>query len=355
TDIIAAVVTRDPDWSALPKDTPPHIVRLLRRCLVKDPKLRLRDIGEARIALDSPTIESTPAPSAVRAAFPWWAAAAAILLAAAAFFAGTRLDRPAPAPFVRASIDLGPDAVAGGPQSAATFSPDGTRIVYHVHTQGAGQQQLAIRLLSESKTTLLTGTEGARDPFFSPDGQWIAFFTARGLSKVALSGGAAIPLCDVDNARGGAWLSDGRIVFAPRTVGGLMQVKDVGGTPQPLTDPARNGERTHRWPQELPGGRVLYTAQSGAAGFDDATLDVLDLKSGKSTTVLRGAYFARYVPSGHLLYDSHGSLYAVRFDLSRLATSGAPITIADDVAANVVSGGGQYDVSAAGAGMLAYL
>ena len=149
------------------------------------------------------------------------------------------------------SVDLGPDAVLGGAARVAVIiSPDGSRLVYLT------QRQLATRLLDQQQGTLLAGTEGAADPFFSPDGLWIGFFADGKLKKISVQGGAAITLCDAGADRGGSWGEDGNIVFAGNTRSGLLRVSDAGGIPQPLTElDLQKGEITHRFPQILPGGK----------------------------------------------------------------------------------------------------
>jgi serine/threonine protein kinase len=357
TDIIAAVVTREPDWNALPKDTPPRVRRLIERCLRKDSRQRLRDIGDARIALDEAEPES---PEAVvsptsRATGRWWAIAAAVGIAAArAFWAGWRAAYPAPAPLVRITMDLGPDSVAG-PNNSLLFSPDGHRIASYVH-QPDGTILLATRLLSDAKVTPLVGTENVTDAFFSPDGEWVGFFASGKLMKIPALGGAATILCDAPNPRGGTWLPDGTIVFTPSTTNPLLRIKDTGGATQPVTSLGNGGQRTHRWPQVLPGRKaLLFTAHTTATQYDDAEIDVLDLKTRQTKTVVRGGFFGRYVPSGHILYASRGSMFAMRFDLARMQASGTPLTITDDVAVNPISAGGQFDFSSANGGTLAYL
>ena len=356
TDIIAAVVTREPDWSALPKDTPPHVLRLLRRCLQKDPKLRLRDIGEARILLDSP-----PEPESPRAAppqprtprLPWMLAAAMTLAALVAAGIAWKATRPADRPLSRFLIDLGPDAVRGG-QLTAIPSPDGRRLVFLV--RGAdGLPQLATRLLNESAATLLPGTNNAEQPFFSPDGQWIGFFSGQTLKKISVQGGAAVTLWEsVAPPRGAAWMPDGTIVANLDNVH-LFRLPDTGGKPVPLGEPSKYTERNWRWPQALGDGQVLFAAGAGGlgTGYEESNLRVISLGTGQTKVVMHGGYFPRYLPSGHLVYLHQGTLFAVRFDARRLEMRGSPIPILDDVAGVPTQGAGQFGFSQTG--VLVYL
>ena len=150
---------------------------------------------------------------------------------------------------MRLSVDLGPDAVAGQ-FTTATISPDGSRLVFPVKSPD-GKQMLATRLLAETKPALLSGTENGRDPFFSPDGQWIGFFADGKMKKISVQGGAPVVLGDAPDARGASWGEDGNIVAALNNLGALSRVPAEGGTPQPVTK--LQGALTHRWPQPLPG------------------------------------------------------------------------------------------------------
>jgi Tol biopolymer transport system component len=198
-----------------------------------------------------------------------------------------------------------------------------------------GSEQLAMRRLDQSIVTILRGTEGAVDPFFSPDGQWIGFFAGQKLKKIPVQGGAVVSLCDTgDLEHGASWGEDGTIIGS-LDANRLFRVPAAGGEPQVIGKPEQHGERTWRWPQVLPGGEnVLFTglvAPSGAA-FNSANIEVLSLKSGRVTVVRRGGYLGRYLPSGHLIFFRQGALYGVPFDLGRLETHGAPARLLEDLA-----------------------
>lgn len=180
SDALASIIAREPDWATLPKDTPPHIRRLLARCLHKDSRLRLRDIGEARIVLDEPPAAALK-PRTSR--LPWALAAVATLVALAAIFVALGSPAPTSPPLMHVRMDLGPDAVAGARLTAAV-SPDGSRIAYM--TRGAdGRQLIATRLFDQSAAVTLAGTDGGDDLFFSPDGQWIGYRSGYRLMKVS--------------------------------------------------------------------------------------------------------------------------------------------------------------------------
>ena len=257
---------------------------------------------------------------------------------------------------MRFSVDLGPEAIRGRADTGEFFnpviSPDGTRLVFPAKVAD-GSEQLATRRLDQSTVTILAGTEGAVDPFFSPDGQWIGFFAGQKLKKIPLQGGAVVSLCDTAGLeRGASWGEDGTII-ASLDAYHLFRVPATGGEPQVIGKPEQHGERTWRWPQVLPGGEnVLFTgtvAASGAA-LDSANIEVLSLKSGRVKVVRRGGYFGRYLPSGHLIYFRQGTLYGVPFDLGRLETHGAPVPLLEDLA----DPEGRWPVSFSRTGILLY-
>ena len=219
-------------------------------------------------------------------------------------------------------------------------------------TTPASPRQLFVRRLSEMQATPLAGTENAANPFFSPDGQWVAFFDAAKLKKVAVTGGAVVTITDAPNSRGGAWSDDGTIVFAENR-SGLFRVPSSGGAREPLTTLA-TGEVTHRFPQILPGGRaVLYTAHTAPDNFDDATIVVQPLPSGTPTIVHRGGYYGRYLPSGHVAYIHKGTLFATPLDLDRLEVTGPSVPVIENVTANPSRGEAQFAFS--NSGTLVYL
>jgi len=347
-ETLANVLKVDPDWSALPPATPASIRKLMRRCLVKDRKQRLQAIGEARIVLQATPEEiSAPAGASRRSIVPWMAATGVLAIAAAiGWWTVWRSSRPVDHPLVRLSVDLGPDAVAPTNITAA-ISPDGSRLVFSVRGPD-GKTRLATRLLDQPQATLLTGTEGAVDPFFKPDGEWIGFFAEGKMKKVSVRGSAVIVLCDVLDARGAAWGEDDSIfVTLDSNVGvGLSSVPAAAGNPRPVTNPADRGEATHRWPQVLPGGHaVLFTGAQKAAAYDDSNIEVLSLKTGAIQVVQRGGYFGRYLANGYLVYIHDGTLFGVPFDSDRLKVQGRPVPLQEDVAGSPGTAGGQFDVS----------
>jgi Tol biopolymer transport system component len=356
-DTLACILTRAPDWAALPADTPPLIRRLVRRCLEKDPRRRLQAIGEARAQIEDLSSGSVDdgvdRGKAVRVAgwrraLPWSIAAVAVGLA---LFTVSAMRRPiaTSAPLL-VSADLGADLPVTTPTFGAVIilSPDSALVAFVGQNTG-GRRQLFVRRLSELRATPLSGTDDADSPFFSPDGQWIAFFVAGKLRKISVTGGGAFTICDAPNGRGGAWDPDGTIVFSPdsRDVTPLLRVSSDGGTAQALTA-LDAGELSHRWPQILPGGKgVLFTADANGV-FDEANLVVQKLPAGPRKVVHRGGYYGRYLASGHLAFVHEGTLFAVPFDIDRLEVSGPPVRVVEGIASSSLSGGAQFDVSPSG-------
>jgi serine/threonine-protein kinase len=195
----------------------------------------------------------------------------------------------------------------------------------------------------------LSGTEGATCPFFSPDGQWIAFFANGKLKKISITGGSAITLCDVTSGRGGTWADDDTITFAPTvTMQPLMRVSSAGGRPEPIGK-MNEGEATQRWPQMLPGGKaLLYTSHTSTIDFDNANIVVQPLPAGARKVIHRGGYHGRYLPGGYLAYVHEGTLFAARFDLDRLEMVGQPAPVLERINCLARSGGIQLAVSSNG-------
>jgi serine/threonine-protein kinase len=369
-DTLAAVLTHDPDLRALPAATPAGIRTLVSRCLQRDVKSRLRDIGEARIALATPVVSAADSLSSANgqgnAGLRRWVPLAGIALialiagAAAGSFAPWPASRPVSnSELLTLGIDAGGDTtIAGvgwvglnwvGP--TAILSPDGQVLVFIARGASGGRWQLYARRLDELKARALAGTEGAYAPFFSPDGSSVGFFAGGQLLRVALDGGTVTPVCPAEEARGGAWSQDGTIVFAPRPEGPLFSVRFEGGAPSQLTTlDGAAGETTHRWPQVLPGSNtVIFTAhaESGRAGSVMA-----QTTDGRRSVLHRGGLFGRYAASGHLLYLNEGKLFAAPFDVNALAVTGRAVPVVDEVAHTLLSGTAQYSFS--NTGLLTY-
>jgi serine/threonine protein kinase/Tol biopolymer transport system component len=369
SDILACVIRAEPDWARLPQKTPTRIRELLHRCLTKDPKQRLQAIGDARIVIEeaiagasekATELNEAAKPQTVwRRALPWAVASIAAAFAIAFSALYWRASQPQPQQVMQASLLLS-EPLAGvfsaNPGSPIALSPDGSRLVF-VGSPAGKPQQLYLRQLDQQIAAPIPGTEDAVQPFFSPDGQWLGFFADGKMRKVSLHGGPATVLCDAPIPHGANWASDDTIVYAPNLGSGLMRISSAGGTPKMLTAADVKGqELSHRWPQVLPGNRaVLFTIQMMTqASYDDARVALLSLETGKWRTLFDGGSYARYVPSGHIVYARAGALMAVPFDLARLQVTGPAAPVQDGVITTAAtSGGAEYDV--AESGLLAYV
>jgi eukaryotic-like serine/threonine-protein kinase len=363
-ETLATVMMTEPKWESLPADVPPSIRKLLSRCLEKDPKRRLQAIGEARIAIEetlsgaearpplSPLLTEEGKPEARggelwRRALPWALAAfSTLVLITLTISYLIRTPRLSTRAIARLSVALPPsDRLALGLNPVLALSPDGSRLVYVA--SHAGAKQLYVRPIDSLEANPIPGTEGAESPFFSPDGQSVGFFAEGKLKRVSFSGGAPLTLCTAASARGASWGPDDAIVFTPSFgYSGLFRVSAGGGTPKPLTTPdQKKGEVSDRWPQILPDGKaVLFTSWSGGS-FDDAQIAVQLLETGERRTLLKGGSYARYVPSGHLVYARAGGLLAVPFDVKRLEVTGPPVSIPEGVSMHPTTGSAEFSSS----------
>jgi eukaryotic-like serine/threonine-protein kinase len=359
SSVVGQILAMDPPpISSLQPMTPPALSRLVSTCLEKDPEERFQTIHDVKLQLkwiaESGSQAGVPAPVAsprkTRERTVWSIVVAAVLLIAIAATISYVQRAPKPAQPMRLSAELGADVALYTDFGAdAILSPDGTRLVF-VAVGPDKTRHLYLRPLDQMQATVLSGTENARDPFFSPDGQWIAFFAVGKLKKVSVQGGAAVTLCDAPSDRGGSWGDDGSIVFAAGNREGLSKVSSAGGKPEPLTTLNQQaGEITHRWPQVLPGSKdVIFTDHTSGGQFDDANIVVYSTVSGKVKTLLHGGSYARYLPSGHLVYVHNGTLFAVPFDSKRLEVTGQSAPMVEDVASDPGTGGAQFSFSDTG-------
>jgi serine/threonine-protein kinase len=319
TDTLAAVLTREIDWSLLPRSTPPALVDVLQRCLERDPKKRLRDIGDVRLDASALAAASTvrPTPSTARR---WWLWGLAI---AAALAAGVAIGR------IGSGVETGPPArevrftFPADDPSFAAISPDGSMAVV------ASAGPLRVRDLAGVSLRELSGTDGAVKPFWSPDGRTIGFGRAGRLWRVSTNGGAPAVICDLpggnwDQDAGGAWLPDETIVF---TTGGspLMRVPAAGGDPVRHLAADAAGELHFHFAHALPGGRGLLYVVHRESGPD--TLEVF--AGGDRKVLLRSSgqtiHDPVYSPTGHILFARapvNEGIWALPFSLERLDATG---------------------------------
>jgi len=317
SDILAAVLTREPDWSSLPATTPPTIRKLLRRCLDRDPKTRLRDIGEARLLLsEAPELPASTVPPPAVSTGRSWTVLALVAVASAVLSIGvwTTFRRAAqPSGVTRLSITLPPGQVLTG--SGPAITSDGRTIAY-VAREGDGVSRLFVRDLARYESTVIPNSEGALQPFFSPDGTRIGFFARRKLLTASLSGGPPTPIADASNVPfGGAWGADGTIVYALGLNGGLLRILSSGGKPEQLTEPdgAAKGY-AHVWPRFLPGRNSLLFLMWGGLNVEASGGMQTPLPAKTWTQVTQGLWTVSYAPSGHLLVGADHGVQAAAFD-----------------------------------------
>ena len=357
TDILGAIVHKDPNWEALPEGTPRAIHRLLRRCLEKDTHERLRDIGDARIVIKYVAGEPVDdfrvgAPTATPV---WWrptipSAALGLVVLLMGVLLGFVLwspenaSQPGPRTVTRFPIIL-PRGETIPPQPSLALSPDGTQLVYVAVRDNT--RRLHLRATDQLEAKTIPGTEGGWAPFFSPDGKSGGFFTGQpgegDLKKWSLlGGGEPATICEVGVGRGGSWGEDGRIVFGRRP-GGLWRVSDAGGSLEKLT-----GVGFDFLPQILPGGKSVVFHR-----FEEETssIIVLSLETGEEKILIQSGTFPRYAPTGHLIYALDERLLAVPFNLETLKVMGEPTPVLEELWRRV--GGVRYSISENGT--LAYI
>ncbi len=349
TDVIAAVVRDEPDWKALPADVPDHLRMLLKGCLEKERKARIGDIAVARFLLDQGSTLVSARPQA-RTTMPWIAGLAVLALAVGALiFWRPWQTAPANQAPRRFTAEIGADvSLVDALGASAILSPDGMTLVF-VGAENTSNSSLSlyVRRLDQLRATPLPGTDGALQPFFSPDGKWIGFFSVGKLKKIAVTGGAVVTLCDAPLGRGGTWTDEGSIIFTPTSSPGttLVRVSAEGGTPEKLLDVAKD-EAAQRWPQALPGARaVIFTSAKNLGNFDGADIVAQPLPKGERKVLVNGGYYGRYVASGHLLYFRERTLFAAPFDLDRLEVTGPAVPAIEGARSNSSAGIAQFDVS----------
>ncbi|MHC4387812.1 MAG: protein kinase domain-containing protein, partial [Planctomycetota bacterium] len=367
SDTLANILQTDIDWKMLPESTPVNIQTLLRRCLEKNSHQRLQHIGDAVIEIREtlsppstapPTVtltrlEAAPGLKPQTVAIIVTVALVCILCVIVALRGPWRTSSLPKSQLSRFVINLAQgDSIAGTAYepaaaigSAVALSSDGTRLAYVVRR--GDTRHLCVRSLEAFDAKTIQGTENAKTPFFSPDGNWIGFFAMGKLKKVSLLGGAPQTICEVQRAREGCWLEDDTIVFADEQKYGLWQVTASGGEPKRLTNPLRfqrgKREHSHLFPHVLPQGKgVLFTIASPGQSF----IAAFSFETDQYRTLIERGSCAYYVPTGHLVYYLAGDLIAVPFDLKAMKVTGPLVPVVEGVMSFIGwPGGAHFSVS----------
>jgi serine/threonine-protein kinase len=359
TDTLAAVVSREPEWTALPEGTTSTVRTVLSCCLEKDPKRRLRDIADVQLLL-SGALDTTKRATVERVSGAWSrrqltiVAASSTFVAAGAAAVAMWLWSPEAVPprLSRLVIPSTSSASALLPNSgranrALTITPDGSAIVYI----GSNSTRLFVRALDALEPLEIASGQQLNVPFVSSDGRWVGFADGSALKRVAVAGGAPLVITPFKgNLLGATWLADDTIVFATNEkTTGLQRVSVAGGPATELTRVDRDdGQAAHTWPESLPDGNaILFTITSQAGGQDADRIAVLDLRNNTQKILVSGGSHAQYVGSGHLVYVATGALWAVSFDPRRLEVHGSPVRVLPQLV-TTVNGSGQFAVATDG-------
>ena len=355
SDTLASVLKGEPDWNALPADVPPSIVTLLRHCLAKDPRARLGDISGALFVIRNhgafvQRVAQDPPPASRRRLTSRDLIVGAVAVSARAATSaavGWRAKPGPPDPIVtRFGVSLPTGDIFTNPgRNLLAIAPDGRRYVF------VAGSRLNVRAMDQLESTPIRGTEGTgntapRGPFFSPDGQWIGYWSGTQLKRISINGGAAAVVTSIPNQPFGAhWTSENTIVFSDASA--IWRVADTTGKPEMLVK--SEGGRRFQHPQLLPGGRaLLYTAVPPGASWDQADIVVKPLDGGSERKIVVGND-GRYVATGHIVFVVRGTLMAVPFDLSSLTASSGPVALFDGVTqASNQSGAAHFDISSNG-------
>ena len=366
SEMLASVLIKDPDISSIGNHVPDHVRSVVRQCLVKDPKERLRDIGDVRLAMRG-VFETTASTSVAPVHAPqlqvWQRpvtvvgiVAVTVLITALAASIMTRPEPVQPPNLMQFAI-VPPDTaplVFGTNLRDIVISPDGTQVVYRASSETG--PQLNLRRLDQLDGASLRGGEGGGGPFLSPDGEWVGFATggALTLQKVSIFGGPPVMVTESPGIISGAsWGTDDQIIFGT-AFGGLMRVSGGGGEPEMLTTPnTEEGEVDHLWPFIIPGREAVVFVISTGVPLATGQLAVLDLSTGDVTRLGLAGVSPHYVSTGHLVYAAEdGSVRAVPFDASALEVTGNPVPLVENVLVKF-SGAANFSISDTGA--LAYV
>ncbi len=333
TDALVAVLSSEPDWTALPPETPEAVRVLLRRCLEKDTKDRLRDMSDGALEIRDAMREAGPGRRSG--------------------IGGDTVPIRAPVasrvPVRRLSINLDPNAPVSPPREyldpAVAISRDGTQIVYVAVIDGV--RHLLLRPLDQLEPRVLRGTDHAIRPCFSPDGQWIGYFTIPDghLRKVSIHGGTPVTLHEVSHPMGVDWIGE-TIYFISGMPSELFRIADVGGAPEPLPLPDEGtGGFICGSPSVLPGERGLLYGTAYAPDLNLVRVMLLDFAARKTSVLVDHALRPAYVSTGHILFSQRGRVMALPFDAAGMRATGSPILVSESRIATPQWPAVQFDVS----------
>lgn len=359
--VASAILEKEPEpISSIKPVVPSALNRCIARCLAKDPDRRWQNAGDLAMELRWIADDEGDAPGAERVQpgarrfqpVGWILAALFLVLAIAAAAAWLWFPRATTVPRVtRLAVTLPSGEILGGSWywfRSIALSPDGSQIAYVATQNGAAQMYL--RSLNDFTARPVAGTEGADTPFFSPDGQWLGFFADQKLQKVPVAGGPPVIIASVAGIGrnyGATWSKDDEIYFGAEPPRGLLKVSARGGTPRPVSKlDAAQHETDQRYPQLLPGGKVLlFTVRNASEpSFDEADIAAVNLSTGERHMLISGGTDAHYV-SGHLIFLRRGVLLAAPFDPVKLEMTGAATPVVENVVENPRIGGGQFSIS----------
>ncbi|HKC25395.1 MAG TPA: protein kinase, partial [Thermoanaerobaculia bacterium] len=355
SDVLASVLKNEPDWSALGEDVPPRVRRVLVRCLQKDPRQRLHDIGDARLELLEKEAAPLPSPAALprkrrlsRAAL-WLIALAAVGTAVDIGLAlASARKEPRRAMPLRVSVLPPAGTLSSGP---IELSPDGTKLAFTA-AAADGKTLLYWRSLDALDAKPLNGTEGAEAPFWSPDGVSIGFFAGKKLKRIAIAGGPPRELAGATDQRGGSWGSRGFIVYAPEGGGPIYKVAADGGTPAPVTKLERE-ETSHRWPHFLADGERFLFLSRKPKPPSRLLLEAASIGGGKRTAITE-AHTSGVVHAGRVFFGLESSLLSQQLDEPSLTLSGEPRVVTEDFWSSPTAMDGLTAFSVANDGTFAY-
>ena len=366
SDTIAAVLGREPDWTALPPATPGAIRRLLSRCLEKDLNRRLHDIADARIEIEDALREPHPPVGTAVGQHekPAWAprramvplmTAAVLVVAVGAIAVFTWLSAPVAPVAVpsRLMITVPPaQTIEKGRYPPIALSPDGKLLAYVAASDG-GTTNLYLRPLDELVARVIPQTDGASTPFFSPDGRWLGFYADGMLKKLSIAGGVPLVICEAPVVWSASWGEHDTIVFATTlAASGLWRVSGNGGEPVQITTP-KGDEVQHGYPQLLPGGtQILFSILSKNAWH----VATVGLDGGEPRLIGNGRVVgegAQYISTGHLVYAQSGGLVATPFDPAVGDLNRPPVPLLERLVTSHF--GGAYFAFAANSGTLVYV